>query len=556
MALTTSNSRSGTFSRPAPVALLGLLLAACPRAPLPPDTLVLLVEFPPETLDRRLAVSAIAENVSGNLIEPGILRIDDDGRPVPDLAESFTQLDPLTYEALLRPGLRFQDGSQVTAADVVASYDTLRDPGFHSPLASRYGALAQVTALDERRVRFVLKQPAAGFPVDLIMGVVPRDPASIEHADFGRHPIGAGPFRFVAWPDDEHLLLEANPYYYGGRPAAGHLLIKTVRDENTRALELLHGKADLCFNAISPPLLALLAGAPGLDILSRPGANAAYLMFRLDDPKLRDVRVRRAIGEGIDRAAIARYKFGGHATPATTLLPPGNWARDGQLAELPYDPAGAAELLDAAGLKPDARGIRLSLDYKTSTDRFRRSIGLVLVDQLARIGIDVALSSLEFGTFFADVRKGNFEMATLKWVPIIDPDLYSLVFASSSIPTPENNYNGANRGRYLNPEVDALLAAGKRGGSEAERRQSYAQVQEILARDLPYVVLWYEDSTAVVRKGLTGVSLSPFGFFSSLARVQPLKSAGASLAKVQPLKFAGAGAGATGARVRPLEARP
>jgi peptide/nickel transport system substrate-binding protein len=490
---------------------------------------VLLVETPPETLDRRQAVSAIAENISGNLIEPGLLRIQDDGRPVPDLAESFRQVDPVTYEAVLRPELQFDDGTALTAEDVVATYDTLRDRRLHSPLASRYDELAQVSALDARRVRFVLKQPAAEFPVNLTMGIVPaRGAAAIGQgevgSEFGRHPVGAGPFRFVEWPDEEHLLLAANPRYYAGSPAVGHLLIKTVRDENTRVLELMHGKADICINAISPPLLEILARSPNLDLLSIPGANAAYLMFQLTDPKLRDVRVRRAIGEAIDREAIARYKFGGHATVATTLLPPGNWARADDLPRLPYDPVDAATLLGAAGLKPDARGIRLSLDYKTSTDRFRRSIGLVLVDQLARVGIDVNLTSLEFGTFFSDIRKGNFELATLKWVPIIDPDLYTLTFASSSIPTPENNYNGANRGHYINPEVDALLAQGRRAESEAARRQSYLAVQPILARDLPYVVLWYEDSTAVLRKGLTGFSLSPFGFFSSLANVRRVEA--------------------------------
>jgi len=486
---------------------------------------VLLVESSPETLDRRLAVSAIAENTSGNLIEPGLLRIGDDGRPVPDLAESFRQIDPVTYEAVLRPGLQFHDGTTVSAEDVVATYDTLRDPRLHSPLASRFDELSQVSAVDARRVRFTLKQPAAEFPVNLNMGLVPaRGAAAVGQAEFGRHPVGAGPFRFVDWPDEEHLLLEANPSYYGGRPAIGHLLVKTVRDENTRALELMHGKADICLGAISPPLLEILSRSANLEILSTPGANAAYLMFQLADSKLRDARVRRAIGEAVDREAIVRYKFGGHATLATTLMPPGNWARDDDLPQLPYDPIAAAALLDAAGLKPDLQGIRLSLDYKTSTDRFRRSIGLVLVDQLAKVGIDVNLSSLEFGTFFSDIRKGNFELATLKWVPIIDPDLYTLTFASSSIPTPDNNYNGANRGHYVNPEVDFLLAQARRVESEAARRQIYLAVQPILARDLPYVVLWYEDSTAVMRKGLTGFSLSPFGFFSSLAKVRPVEA--------------------------------
>ena len=498
-----------------------LVLAGCPRAPLPPGTLVLLVESAPETLDRRLALSAIAENISGNLIEPGLLRIDADGRAVPDLAESLQEVDPLTYEAVLRPGLHFHDGTPVEAADVVATFDSLRDPHLKSPLAGRYENLDKVIAADNRRVRFTLKRPSAAFPVDLILGIVPaRGAANLDHPDFGRHPVGAGPFKFVEWPDDEHLLLAANPDYYGGPPGAPYLLVKTVRDETTRVLELQHGKADVCLNAISPPLLEQLRAVPDLQIFSGPGANAAYLMFQLSDPKLADARVRRAIGEAIDRESIVKYKFLGHARLATTLLPPGNWARDEALAPLPFDPADSNRLLDAAGLAPGSNGVRLSLDYKTSTDRFRKSIGLVLVDQLSKVGIDVHLSSLEFGTFFSDIRKGSFELATLKWVPIIDPDLYTLVFASQSIPTAENAYNGANRGHYRDAEVDALLVQARSAATEAERRQSYLAVQAALARDLPYVVLWYEDSTAVLRKGLTGFKLSPFGFFSSLARVR------------------------------------
>ncbi len=510
-----------------------LLLAclACSRAPLPPATLVLLVESTPETLDRRLALSAIAENVSGNLIEPGLLRIDDSGRAVPDLAESLRVVDPLTYEATLRPGLRFHDGTPVQAADVVATFDSLRDPKLKSPLAGRYAEIAQVVALDELRVRFALDRADAAFPVNLSLGIVPaRGAAAVSHGDFGRHPVGAGPFKFVEWPDDEHLLLAANPDYYGGVPAIGHLLVKTVRDETTRVLELLHGRADVCINAVSPPLLGVLAQSPDLELHSVPGANAAYLMFQLSDPKVADVRVRRAVGEAIDREAIARYKFLGHAQVATTLLPPGNWARDETLTPLPYDPVDAARLLDAAGLAPGRGGVRLSLDYRTSTDRFRKSIGLVLVDQLSKIGLDVHLTSLEFGTFFSDIRKGSFELATLKWVPIIDPDLYYLTFSSASIPTPENAYNGANRGHYRDAEVDQLLLEGKAAATEAERRQRYLGVQRRLARDLPYIVLWYEDSTAVLRKGLTGFQLSPFGFFGSLAKVTRAAGPGAGAA--------------------------
>jgi peptide/nickel transport system substrate-binding protein len=512
----------GTFSK-AQAGARGALLAAlflvgCPRAELPADTVVLLVESPPETLDRRLALSSIAENVSGNLLEPGLMRVDDDGQPVPDLAEKVEQLDATTYRFTLRPGLRFHDGAPLRAADVVATFESLRDPRLASPLAVKYRGFT-LTADGDRVVRATLDQPYAPFLVDMGMGIVPaRAQAAPGQDGFGRHPVGAGPFRFVSWLDDERLLLEANPDYYAGRPAIGHLLVKTVRDETTRVLELRSGKADIAINAISPPLLHELEGEPGLSILSAPGADTAYLMFQLDDPALRDVRVRRAVADAIDREALVRYKFFGHARLADSLLPPTNWAHSAGLRPVHHDPAAARALLDEAGLPTRGDGPRLSLTYKTSTDRFRKSLALAIGQQLAEAGLDVRVQTLEFGTFFSDIRKGNFQLASLKWVPIVEPDLLYWIFDSASIPTPDNDYNGADRGRYRNPALDALLTAARAEASLAARARDYAKAQEILADELPYIVLWHEDSVAVVRSDLAGFHLSPFGYFGGLAQ--------------------------------------
>ena len=497
------------------------LLAGCPRPRLAAGTVVLLVESPPETLDRRLALSATAENVSGHLLEPGLLRLGDDGRPTPDLAESFESLDPTTYVFTLRPGLVFSDGSPLVAADVVATFESLSDPRLGSPLAVKYQEIASIEALDARRVRVRLRAPFAPFLADMSMGIVPaRAQAAPGREAFGRHPIGAGPFRVVSWDTDERLLLEANPRYYGGAPAITQLLVKTIRDETTRALELRSGRADLEINALSPPLVAELARAPHLRVASTPGADAAYLMFQLDDPRLADRRVREAIADSIDREALIRYKFLGRAQLATSLLPPGNWAHAVGLREVVRDLPRARALLDAAGLRVRPSGTRLRVTYKTSTDRFRKSVALALAQQLeeAQIGVDVV--TLEFGTFFADVRKGRFELASLKWTPILDPDLLYWVFDSASIPTPENGYSGGNREHYRNPEVDALLEAARGGASEVARLGDYGAAQRILDRDKPYFVLWYEDNVAVIRDDLVGFRLSPYGSLESLAQAR------------------------------------
>ncbi|MHB8420396.1 MAG: ABC transporter substrate-binding protein [Myxococcales bacterium] len=502
-----------------PCGLLALWLAGCPRPALPPDTVVLLVETPPETLDRRLALSAIAENVSGNLLEPGLVRVGEDGRPVPDLAERIEQPDPLTYRFTLRPGLRFHDGSPLVAADVAATFASVTDPRLASPLAVKYREIDRVEALSDREVQVTLREPFAPFLVDMQLGIVPaRREAAPGRSEFGRHPIGAGPFRFVSWTDEEHLLLESNPTYYGGAPAIRHLLVETVRDETTRALELRSGAADIAINAVSPPLLRELEAVPSLRILCQPGADTAYLMFQTSDPVLRDARVRRAVALSIDREAIVRYKYLGHAEIADSLLPRSNWAHAGGLPQITRDLGQARALLDAAGYPERPAGPRLTLSYETSTDRFRRSVAEAIAAQLAEVGIEVRLRSLEFGTFFSDVRKGSFQLASLKWVPIAEPDLLYWVFASPSIPTAANGYAGGNRERFQSPQLDRWLTEARGSTDEGVRVQAYARAQRLLADELPYFPLWYEDSVAVVRRDLQGFEPSAFGYFGGLAR--------------------------------------
>jgi peptide/nickel transport system substrate-binding protein len=282
----------------------------------------------------------------------------------------------------------------------------------------------------------------------------------------------------------------------------------------------MHGKADFCINAISPPLYGVLGQSPLLDILSVPGGNTAYLMFQIDDPLLKDVRVRTAIASAVDRQAIVRYKFLGHARLGASLLPPGNWALDESLQPPPYDPARSEQLLDESGHPRLGSKPRFTLNYRTSTDRFRRSIAQVISQELEKVGIGVRLTPLEFGTFFQEIRKGSFQLALLRW-PVVEPDLFSWVFASWSIPTPDNGYTGANRGHYRNAELDALLDRARIEGSIIDRREAYLDAQRILARELPYVILWHEDATAVVRRGFRDFHVSPFGFFSTLATVRP-----------------------------------
>ncbi|MFL5354053.1 ABC transporter substrate-binding protein [Archangium sp.] len=506
--------------RPLVLALLVALIPGC-RSERPPPGITVLIESPPESLDSRLTLSATGQRLA-QLITPGLIISDDSGTPVPDLAESFRELSPTLVEFTLRPGLTFHDGSALTAEDVKATYDSLWDAAIASPRAERFAALERVEVVDARTVRFHLRRPYTPLITDLSLGILPAERVSAADKEAqGRAPIGAGPFRFDSQPDEDHLTLAPFAGHYRGAPAIPRLYFRVVRDETTRVLELLKGRADLVLNALSPAVLPALEREPSLRILTKAGTGFAYLGFNLRTGPLADERVRQALCHLVDVGPLVHYKFHGLATAANGMLPRSHWAW-APVEGCRYDPAEAARLLDAAGYPdPDGPGgaPRLSLQLKTSTDRFRRSVALVLQEQLARGGVAVEVRSLEFGTFFNDIRRGNFELFTLKWASVIEPDLMRSAYHSGGVPSEANHWGGFNRGALRDEALDALLDEASRV-STPERKALYARIQERLDTLVPVVPLWHEDSVAVASRRLQDFEPSAHGMFTPLARAR------------------------------------
>ncbi|HZI12797.1 MAG TPA: ABC transporter substrate-binding protein [Myxococcus sp.] len=502
-------------------ALLCALGAPGCRTEPPAEGVTVLLESPPDSLDDRFALTANGQRLAA-LITPGLLTFDDASRPVPVLAESFREVSPTLLELTLRPGLTFHDGSALTAEDVKATYDSLRDAAVGSPRAERLAAVERVEVVDARTVRLHLKRPYAPLLSELSTGIIPAERAGPSQvAAQGAHPVGAGPLRFEAWPDEEHLTLVPFAGWHAGAPALPRVHFRVVRDETTRVLELLKGRADLAVNVVSPAVLPVLRDAPHLRVLSKPGTGFAYVGLNLREGPLADARVRRALCHLVDTAPLVRHKLHGLARPAQGLLPRTNWA----WAPSPgcrYAPEEAARLLDEAGYPdPDGPGgrPRLTLSLKTSTDRLRRAVGLVLKEQLSRGGVAVEVRALEFGTFFEDVRRGRFELFTLKWGSVQEPDLLRGAFHSANVPGPENHWGGFNRGALKDAALDALLEEALRVPRE-ERKALYVRAQERLDALVPVLPLWHEDSVAVVSSRLEGFEPSAHGVLTPLSRAR------------------------------------
>jgi peptide/nickel transport system substrate-binding protein len=390
------------------------------------------------------------------------------------------------------------------------------DPSFISPFKGAFRPLASVTALDDYRVEFKLKEPFTAFPNQLA-GPPVIVPAGAG-ADFGQHPIGTGPYKFVRYAVDDQVVLAPFAGYFEGAPKNNGIVIRVLPDDTMRGLELQKGSIDLVVNDLPPDIVHQFDGQH-FHIAKSPGLDYSYLGINMLDPALKDKRVRHAIGYAIDRQAIVAYLRRGLARPATGLIPSQAWAYEPDIFQFTYDPNRARQLLDEAGYRdPDGDGPlpRLHLSLKVSNAEETRLQATVIQQQLREVGIDLDVRSYEFATMYADVIKGNFQMFSLQWVggAMVDPDILRRVFHSTQTPPA-----GFNRGHYSNLEVDRLLDLASAASTEAERKQFYGAAQKIIADDAPYISLWNRTNVAVARSVLNGLHLNAVSNFESLKDV-------------------------------------
>ncbi len=477
----------------------------------PPDrnTLVMIIESSPTNLDPRVGIDAQSERI-GELLFDALLTRDEHFNVQPGLADRWEVPDPLTYIFHLHPNVTFHNGHPLTARDVKWTFDSLLAGKIRSTKSAAYRFVDHIDAPEDGTVIFHLKEPNATLLWNLsegAIGIVPY--GSLD--EITRNPIGSGPFRFVSAEQDKEVIVERNDNYWGAKPRLARVRFAVVPDPTTRALELRKGSADAEINAITSDTIVALEREPNLQVERAPGTVLSYLAFNMRDPILRDARVRQAIAFAIDRRPILQYIWRGFAQPALSILPPQSWAYDPDVAAYPHDPEKARQMLDAAGY-PLLNGVRFHLTMKTSTEESTRLLAAVLQQQLRDVGIALDIRTFEFATFFADVTSGAFQLYSLRWIGgNQDPDIFELCFHSNRFPP-----KGANRGFYSNPRIDSLIDEARRQPDQNARTPLYAEVQQILAQDEPYIDLWYYDNVLVHTRRVKNLTLNPAGNYDFL----------------------------------------
>ncbi|PKO45658.1 MAG: peptide ABC transporter substrate-binding protein [Betaproteobacteria bacterium HGW-Betaproteobacteria-22] len=466
-------------------------LAACDRQVLPDNdvqnaAIKFAIAQSPLNLDPRYATDASSERIC-RLIYQSLVDFDASMRPIPQLA-TWNAVSAQAYQFnLILSRNVFHHHEPLTADDVKATYDSLvglKD----SPHASEFANIHHIAVQNQDTLTFYLKQPDAHFAEKLIIGILPKRLIEAGH-DFSRQPVGNGALAFEHWQNQLRLKRVAD-----GQEVVFH----EVKDSTVRVLKLIKGEVDLIQGDLPPELVKYLQSQPDIKVLSTTGSNFSYLGLNVQHPVLSRLKVRQALAHAIDREALIRQVMVPDTRVAGAILPPEHYAGNADLRAYTYNPRMARQLLIEAGIQ-----LPLKLVYKTSTDAQRVRFATILQAQMRPAGIDLQINSLDWGTFFSDIKHGNFELYGLTWVGIKTPEIYEKAFGSEYF-TPR----GVNRGRYRDATLDAFLL-----------EKDWRSVTLRIHQQLPYIPLWYEGQFVAFNRHIKNYAPKSDGNWDDLATI-------------------------------------
>ena len=480
---------------------------------------VIALDADPGTLNPVRMSSAQAARVLA-LLHPPLVRLDPaTSEWVAGLATAWTIAASGTeVELTLDTRLRWSDGEAFGPVDVVATFELYADPVVAYPRLSRLESIRAVEILAPDRVKVSFSQPVADplallahdiLPAHVVATLQRDDPASWS---LGRTPITLGAYRLARWQQDDRLVLERNPFHPGPGGLLDAIEIAVVPDASSRLLQLRTGEVDIVA-AVPATHAAELAKDRQLGITEVYGRSVAFLQFALGDPLLADLRVRRAIDLAVDRPALVEGVLHGYARAAATFLPPASWAHDASLPVSTRDLDRARTLLDEAGFVLEGSGPRRRGDevlrlrmLSVAGDPVREAIAVMLRAQLGEIGIEIDVRPMEMASLMRVMQSPEFQLMLGQVSGPVDADL-------STFFTSQGRFNF---GRYASSEADRLAAAAAGAADRDAARAAAAQLQALLAADLPVVCLYYPSTLVAHRARLRGVTpswLSPFDGF-------------------------------------------
>ncbi len=475
------------------------------------DTLVIGKSGDPDTLDPAVTVTNNSWTASYPCYERLVKFKVENGKGTTDIegdvASSWTSsADAKVWTFKLGGGHVFSDGTPVDAAAVKASFE--RVIAAKKGPADLFDEVDHIDAPDDHTVVFTLKDAFAPFLSTLV-----DDGASIvnvaaakqheSNGDLGQgwladHSAGSGPYQVESWEKSAQLVLTPNPHW-PGKLAFKRVEIRIIKEASARRLQLEKGDLDI-IEDVPVDQLKALATAKGVEVVDEPSFFVTYLYLNNTHPPLDNVKVRQAISWAVDYQGIIDGILLGQGTQMKGDVPVGLWGHDDNAMQFHYDPAKAKALLAEAGVKSAKLGYLYA-----KTDPNWESVGLVLQQDLAAIGITVEMQENAYPTMRERLNKGDFDIGVGNWTPdYADPSMFMNFWFDSSL----KGLPG-DRAFYSNPKVDELIRAAKVAPTQADRLKLYDEAQKITVAEAPYVLLFQRNYQFAMRDNVKGFVYNP-----------------------------------------------
>ncbi|MBN3136842.1 glutathione ABC transporter substrate-binding protein GsiB [Pectobacterium punjabense] len=466
------------------------------------------------SLDPYDANDSLSQTVAKSFYQ-GLFGFDKEMKLVNVLADSYdVSPDGLAYTVKLHPGVKFHDGSAFNAAAVKVNLDRASNPESRLKRYNLFKMIDKTEVVDDLTVKIMLKTPFSAFVNNLAHpAAVMISPAALKQygKEIGFHPVGTGPYRFVAWNQTDFVKVEKfSGYWKAGLPKLDSITWRPVVDNNTRAALLQTGEAQFAY-PIPFEQAKVLEKNDKLALVASPSILHRYISMNVTQKPFDNPKVRQALNYAINKEALIKVAFSGYATPAEGPLP-GSIDYSVKYQPWPYDPAKARELLKEAGY-PDGFTTTLWSSHNHST---AQKVLQFTQQQLAQVGVKVQVTAMDAGQRAAEVEGKGVKETGVRlfytgWSASTGEADWALspLFATASWPPAQ-----FNTAFYSNPQVDADLANALKTTDRAEKQKLYKDAQDKIWADAPWVFLATERLVSANSKKLTGFYVMPDTLFS------------------------------------------